>query len=55
MVDGECVSAVENIQDPRLESYAYSLYVSDWSDPGFQLTRAQFIELVVQAAKVDTE
>ncbi len=55
MVDGECVSAVENIQDPRLETYAYSLYVSDWSDTEFKLSRAQFVELVVQAAKVDTE
>ncbi len=52
-IDGKCISPVKNIDDPRLEPYAYSLYVSDWSDIGFKLSRAQFVELVVQAAKVD--
>jgi hypothetical protein len=48
-----CTSAVTNLDDPRLIAYYRDIGVENASNPDRRLTRAEFLKLVLNAAKIN--
>lgn len=48
----QCVSAIKNLDDPRLQEYANEIHILDYSDIDRSLTRVEFLKLLLNAANI---
>lgn len=53
VIGGQCVSAVKNLDDPKLIAYYADLQVINRENLNRTITRAEFIKLVLNAGKVN--
>lgn len=48
----QCVSPIKNLDDPKLLSYFNDLQIVDPSNPHRELTRAEFVKMIINAARL---
>lgn len=53
IINGQCVSAVKNLDDPKLIAYYDDLRIINRENMNRQISRVEFIKLVLNAGKVD--
>lgn len=55
IINGQCVSAVKNLDDPKLLAYYDDLGVMNRDKLNRQIRRSEFVKLVLNAGKVNTD